>query len=91
MTKKIKHKCSICFEDIINKNDLFKTTCRHYFHFDCIKRWNLKHKSCPLCRHTMRRIIKCNKEGHRGTFKCMKCRKKSCFNCYLELKRCPCC
>ena len=81
--------CSICLEEI--KSDKHRTSCNHYFHFKCIKRWNIKHRTCPECRHPMRRIIKCRIENHRGSFRCKKCRKKSCFSCFMASGKCPLC
>lgn len=41
--------CSICLEPI--ENDWFSTSCRHYFHSECVKLWYLNNnKSCPMCR-----------------------------------------
>lgn len=43
------HECSICFEKI-NKNDIEKTSCSHYYHSECIEKWLDKKGTCPLCR-----------------------------------------
>ena len=41
--------CAICFErDAIS--NLFKTTCGHVFHANCLKRWCDHNNSCPNCR-----------------------------------------
>lgn len=43
--------CSICIEDI-EEDNLFKTTCGHHFHKECIYEWieTRKKYECPLCR-----------------------------------------
>ena len=38
--------CSICLESL-NNNKILKYECNHYFHENCINRWN---NGCPLCR-----------------------------------------
>ena len=41
--------CAICCErDTIS--NLFKTTCGHVFHADCLKRWCDHNNTCPNCR-----------------------------------------
>lgn len=82
--------CNICLENIIKK-DKYRTSCGHYFHFGCIKRWNLLKRNCPKCRSPMRHIIKCGKKDHHGVFTCKKCRRKSCFQCFLHTNKCPRC
>ena len=45
--------CSICLEpmELKSKNDhLYKLKCHHMFHTACIKKWNLMHTQCPVCR-----------------------------------------
>ncbi|XP_020535403.1 NEP1-interacting protein-like 1 [Jatropha curcas] len=48
--------CSICLQDF----DLGETVCclphcRHTFHLVCIRKWFVKHSSCPLCRTKLSR------------------------------------
>lgn len=56
----LEHKnCSICL-DIIDKKDEFKTECNHYFHKDCINRWdesNFSGNKCPNCRQQIKKPI----------------------------------
>lgn len=42
--------CSICLENI-NKEDFFcYKDCLHPYHLECIKKWIVYNKICPLCR-----------------------------------------
>ena len=41
--------CSICFEHDVISN-LFKTTCGHRFHKNCLQTWCDNNDSCPNCR-----------------------------------------
>ena len=49
-SKIIKNKevCPICLESFEKEKDIFLTTCSHFFHKSCIKKWN--NDSCPYCR-----------------------------------------
>lgn len=41
--------CSICYsrgESHLCK----KTSCGHYFHFHCMKKWERREKNCPICK-----------------------------------------
>ena len=40
--------CSICLE-ALNKNNI-RTICNHEFHRHCLRKWELKNSTCPLCR-----------------------------------------
>ena len=40
--------CSICLE-ALNDNNI-RTICNHEFHRDCLRKWELKNSTCPLCR-----------------------------------------
>ena len=42
--------CSICIEEIINKNDEVITGCNHHFHSHCLHHWTMQNNSCPNCR-----------------------------------------
>jgi len=41
--------CAICLEPLSNKKSVI-TTCKHYFHKECIKKSSSFKESCPLCR-----------------------------------------
>ena len=48
--------CSICYDDIISKNNNFtKTECGHCFHTKCLMIWvgRRKKNSCPICRQSV--------------------------------------
>lgn len=49
--------CSICLNNIINRNNKTITKCGHVFHTDCYTEFLLKtkytHIKCPLCRDTL--------------------------------------
>ena len=41
--------CGICFEN--NSNDKYSTSCKkHFYHKDCLVRWLVNGKGCPMCR-----------------------------------------
>lgn len=44
--------CSICMDDIpfIQENTL---VCGHTFHTSCVRAWNTRSKSCPICRSAL--------------------------------------
>ena len=42
--------CSICLDEYLNNDELFKLMCNHYYHKKCIIDWLTNNSSCPLCR-----------------------------------------
>jgi hypothetical protein len=40
-------KCTICI--CVYLPNMFKTSCGHYFHGRCIRRWLQEKNSCPIC------------------------------------------
>ena len=42
--------CSICFDQIDNKNEIETTECEHRFHKKCLYTWCRTRKTCPICR-----------------------------------------
>ena len=46
--------CSICLEKM-NRLNITKTKCGHYFHFMCLDFWKSRNafKKCPLCRYDL--------------------------------------
>lgn len=41
--------CSICFTTI-QTNDKYQLDCNHFYHKLCIKKWEKRRNTCPLCR-----------------------------------------
>ena len=42
--------CSICLRNF-NQRFVWKLSCNHYFHYNCIEKWsNMERYTCPLCR-----------------------------------------
>ena len=48
--KGIPETCSVCRADFADSDDCRRLPCLHYFHNECIDRWVLVHRNCPLCR-----------------------------------------
>jgi hypothetical protein len=44
--------CSICLTNIID-GGAHRLMCGHIFHPDCIHKWVVYHKTCPMCRATI--------------------------------------
>jgi|UniRef100_A0A6C0BQ33 hypothetical protein len=45
--------CCICM-DIVNNNSLFTLTlCKHYYHTECIDKWQKRSDDCPYCRASL--------------------------------------
>ena len=42
--------CHIFLEKINNKIGYYICDNKHYFHQDCIEKWIIRNKSCPICR-----------------------------------------
>lgn len=42
--------CCICFESMFEHKVEKCSTCKNYFHDDCIEKWLNTTKNCPLCR-----------------------------------------
>jgi len=45
-----KTECSICQEEMLENEVIYKLTCRHSYHQQCVTSWLLNHNTCPLCR-----------------------------------------
>ncbi|CAN2388345.1 RING finger protein 145-like, partial [Pristimantis euphronides] len=43
--------CSICFQDM---SVAVITSCSHFFHVDCLRKWLYVQDTCPLCHHPVR-------------------------------------
>ena len=55
--KKVKDKkvCCICLDTIDKEARI--TSCRHRYHYKCIKKWSKKENSCPQCKRRFNWII----------------------------------
>lgn len=55
--KKVKDKkvCCICLDTIDKEARI--TSCRHRYHYKCIKKWSNKENSCPQCKRRFNWII----------------------------------
>ena len=42
--------CAICLEDYAQGSEVKTLPCMHNFCKDCIDRWLVKNKSCPVCK-----------------------------------------
>lgn len=43
--------CSICLDPLQTESRVVTFECSHVFHSDCARRWLLKRRTCPTCRH----------------------------------------
>ncbi|KAJ6634235.1 E3 ubiquitin-protein ligase [Pseudolycoriella hygida] len=43
-------KCTICLSLFEIENDVRRLPCMHLFHMDCVDRWLVTNKHCPICR-----------------------------------------
>ena len=43
--------CAICLASFAKHKFVWKLSCNHYFHYNCIEKWSdLENYTCPLCR-----------------------------------------
>uniref|UniRef100_A0A1A9URG8 RING-type domain-containing protein n=1 Tax=Glossina austeni TaxID=7395 RepID=A0A1A9URG8_GLOAU len=42
--------CSLCYENLTRKDEVFVISCGHLFHSQCIQVWKLTYDNCPKCR-----------------------------------------
>lgn len=42
--------CSICIDDFVLGDIVYRLSCRHQFHVDCLQMWLFYQKTCPNCR-----------------------------------------
>jgi len=43
-------KCSVCLSEFETNEKVRTLPCSHFFHTDCIDRWLVVNKKCPVCR-----------------------------------------
>ncbi len=49
--KKVDDTCAICLRSFMKQKFVWKLSCNHYFHYECIEKWSdMEHYTCPLCR-----------------------------------------
>jgi len=62
--------CPICIDPFLEGQRLKCLPCNtnHIFHITCVKQWLLKHRSCPLCRSDIHKLVSPTKqqEKHRA-------------------------
>ncbi|XP_018426271.1 PREDICTED: RING finger protein 145-like [Nanorana parkeri] len=51
--------CSICFQEM---SIAVITTCGHFFHADCLKKWLYVQDTCPLCHQPVRAVVRDDEE-----------------------------
>ena len=50
--------CDICLEDIRVDDEQFTLSCKHVYHFECIRRWFLESTiTCPKCRNDENKYV----------------------------------
>jgi hypothetical protein len=58
-SKKIPIKtCCICIDSIDRRHEARITSCRHRYHYKCIKKWSHRDNTCPQCRRHFNWIIR---------------------------------
>jgi hypothetical protein len=45
-----RERCTVCLVDFETGDDIRSLHCTHMFHVDCIDRWLVYNKKCPICR-----------------------------------------
>jgi len=48
-----RERCTVCLVDFETGDDIRSLHCTHMFHVDCIDRWLVYNKKCPICRIDM--------------------------------------
>ncbi|ESO03105.1 hypothetical protein HELRODRAFT_153607, partial [Helobdella robusta] len=43
------HTCGICWYQFVENKLVFELSCKHAFHFSCLKKWMRKKTHCPHC------------------------------------------
>ncbi|KAG2681846.1 hypothetical protein I3760_11G163000 [Carya illinoinensis] len=57
--------CAICLEDFENGQWCHVLpVCNHMFHLNCIQRWLMESRTCPMCRSSIDRVFGCKKLVH---------------------------
>ena len=45
--------CSICLEFLVEGGELATTPCGHHYHYECLYRWFLEKRTCPICKRSV--------------------------------------
>jgi len=48
-TKILDYECLICLDEFNQGQQIIMIKCGHIYHKNCIDKWFLKKKTCPLC------------------------------------------
>lgn len=48
--EEMKADCSICMDEVREREEITVLPCSHWFHPDCVKFWLKEHDTCPVCR-----------------------------------------
>ncbi|CAF3343706.1 unnamed protein product [Rotaria socialis] len=46
----IEGKCTICLCEYVQDDDVRRLPCMHLFHIECVDKWLMQSKRCPICR-----------------------------------------
>lgn len=51
LEKDVDTTCAICLASFAKRRFVWKLSCNHYFHYNCIEKWSdLENYTCPMCR-----------------------------------------
>jgi hypothetical protein len=51
-------KCSICFGEFEENENVRFLACFHKFHVECIDAWLAKNEQCPVCKKDLKSLIR---------------------------------
>lgn len=46
-------RCTVCYTEYEQDDELRTLPCLHYYHRECIDQWLLHHRLCPICKHVV--------------------------------------
>lgn len=55
---KMEKECIICLEKFALSEKRTILPCLHDFHFACIEKWLKNHKTCPMCKRDVTKMLK---------------------------------
>ena len=59
-------KCTICFEDFAEGDEMRILLCFHRYHDKCIQNWFKNKITCPICKANMDDLVKKSQEQGRN-------------------------